>query len=255
MDGGEEVFPTSQKTVDKENDFIESKMVDGYYVEFYNNQTNASVHTFTLDKLRHFSQYSISVLACRDFNDPLFNVNTFCSNAVMINRRTEKIGTKRPKFFLNFFPWQKPLPTTDNADDILQVESRETSSANSSKKSVKLSWQEPKNPNGLILSYTIIYKRVDLDNVKPTEQCITRHMHQQNNEEVGLLQLSNGNYSVSVRATSLAGDGRPTEPKFIIIDVSVEKLSVEELNKIDPWVFYKRYGYSKKQYTINDVKP
>lgn len=91
----EEVFPTSQRMGYREkspNDFVESKMENGYYVEFYNNRTNASTHTFTLDNLRHFSMYSISVQACRDFNDSSFNVNTYCSNVVLLNRRTTKIG-------------------------------------------------------------------------------------------------------------------------------------------------------------------
>lgn len=92
----EDIFPTSQRTVDKEkspHDFSESEMYNGYYKKFYNNQTNSSIHTFTLDKLRHFSMYSISVQACRDFTDPQFDINSFCSNVVMLNRRTEKIGS------------------------------------------------------------------------------------------------------------------------------------------------------------------
>lgn len=96
LDHIEDVFPTSQRTTEKEkspHDFNESKMLNGYYIEFYNNQTNASVHTFTLDKLRHFSMYSVSVQACRDFNDTRFNVNTYCSSVAMMNRRTEKVGT------------------------------------------------------------------------------------------------------------------------------------------------------------------
>lgn len=110
---------------------------------------------------------------------------------------------------------------------------------------VKLNWPEPKDPNGLIVSYTIIYKRVDLDNVKPTEQCISRHLHTNLSGEIPLLQLSNGNYSVSVRATSLAGDGNPTPPQYILIDVSVEKLSAKEWIDISPRDFFKRFGFHK----------
>lgn len=84
-----DVFPTSQETID----IFESKMVNGYVVDFYDNQINASTRTFTINKLRHFSMYSISVQACRDFHDPSFDVNTFCSNAVVLNRRTAKIGS------------------------------------------------------------------------------------------------------------------------------------------------------------------
>lgn len=110
---------------------------------------------------------------------------------------------------------------------------------------VKLNWVEPKDPNGLILTYTIIYKRLDLDNVKPTEQCVTRHMHANLSGEIPLLQLSNGNYSVTVRATSLAGDGPLSKPLYILIDVSVEKLSEEEWKNISPLMFYLRYKFGK----------
>lgn len=120
---------------------------------------------------------------------------------------------------------------------------------------IKLNWPEPKDPNGLILSYTIIYKRVDLDNVKPTEQCVTRHMHTNLSGEIPFLQLSNGNYSVSVRATSLAGDGNPSRPLSILIDVSVQKLSLEEWNNISSMDFYMRYNFSKPRITVYDDKP
>lgn len=86
-------FPTSQKAIDKEKNIFESKMVNGYFADFYDNQINASTRTFTINKLRHFSIYSISVQACRDFHDPSFDAKTFCSNAVMLNRRTAKIGS------------------------------------------------------------------------------------------------------------------------------------------------------------------
>jgi len=110
---------------------------------------------------------------------------------------------------------------------------------------VKLNWPEPRDPNGFIISYTIIYKRVDLDNVKPTEQCINRNLHSKLHGEIPLLQLSNGNYSVSVRATSLAGNGKATPPRYIEIDVSVEKLTAEEWNNYDRMEFYMRYKFSK----------
>ncbi len=246
----EQIFPTSQRTIDKDkipNDFFESKMINGYYVEFYNNQTNASTHTFTLDKLRHFSKYSISVQACRDFNDPTFNVNTFCSNAVMVNRRTEKIGSfNRLSFRLNSHTHSTlPFHSTVNADDVPFVEPKETVNANDSRKMVKLYWQEPKDPNGPILTYTIIYKRVDLETVRATEQCIPRSQYLQENGEIPLLPLANGNYSVSVMATSLAGDGHPTPVKFVILEVSVLELNEDKWKKLTPLAFFRKYGFQK----------
>ncbi|KAJ6634889.1 Insulin-like receptor [Pseudolycoriella hygida] len=195
-----DVFPTSQRTVDKEktgNDFFQSKMVNGYYEEFYNNQTKASVHTFVLEKLRHFSMYSITVQACRDFNDTNFSMNDYCSNIVMLNRRTER---------------------KDDADNIDAISFKRVPNSNSSQSTIKLNWNEPKDPNGLILMYTISYKRIDLEHLQSTEQCVTRHMHVNLSGEIPFLQLSNGNYSVWVRATSLAGPGNPSKALNILID-------------------------------------
>lgn len=134
---------------------------------------------------------------------------------------------------------------TDAADDIPYLEIRKPQNSNNGTSSSKLYWPEPKNPNGLILSYTVTYKRVDLDNVKATESCVTSHMYKSNHGETPLLPLSNGNYSVTVKATSMAGDGRPTAAKTIIIDVSTQFLTVDEWNKISPYEFFRRFKFSK----------
>ncbi|XP_037039438.1 insulin-like receptor isoform X2 [Bradysia coprophila] len=199
-DGVEEVFPT--RTDDKEkpdNEPIVSKMVDDYYVEFYNNETAANIHTFTLNNLKHYTMYRISVQACRNFNDSYFSIDSHCSNIVMGSFRTGKL---------------------EHADDIPYLEIKKSQNSNNSSSSSRLYWPEPKSPNGLILSYTVTYKRVDLDNVKATEYCVTHKMYKDQHGEIPFLKLSNGNYSVSVKATSLAGDGRSTPAKTVIIDES-----------------------------------
>ena len=94
MDGVELVFP-NQQTPGGEKTTAEtmvSKMENGYYVEFYNNETASNVHTFNLTQLKHYSMYRISVQACRAFENQFSNVNTHCSNVVMESLRTGKIG-------------------------------------------------------------------------------------------------------------------------------------------------------------------
>lgn len=257
----EDVFPTNPKqTEEKEEEILESKMENGYYVYFYNNQTNVTTHTFTLNKLKHFSQYSISVQACRDFNESTFTTHTHCSNAEILNRRTKKIGEiPKPLLFRRFF-FILLSAETETADDIDMFDSRETVGTNNSKKVVKVFWPEPKDPNGLILSYTITYKSVDLDNLKPPQQCVTRLDHRRDHEGAQILALPNGNYSVWVRATSLAGEGHPSRTIYILIDVSVEKLiegelTEDEFNEMGDFEFFRRYGYHKKMFQFYSVKP
>ncbi|KAJ6633575.1 Insulin receptor [Pseudolycoriella hygida] len=190
-----------------ENNFFNSELKDGYYVTF-SNEMNASVHTFTLDKLRHFSMYLITVQACRDSSDTNFNVDEYCSNVVVKSRRTEK---------------------RVDADNIEALTYQKVSNSKSNMSSMKLKWEEPKNPNGLILKYAVIYKQVGLEYAFPIEQCVTRHMHANLSGEIPLLLLPKGNYSISVRATSLAGNGKRSSPIYF-----VSNGSYFNFNKIQP---------------------
>ncbi|KAG8147027.1 hypothetical protein E2320_014100 [Naja naja] len=73
-----------------------------------------------------------------------------------------------------------------------------------SKNSVLLRWQEPKNPNGLILKYEVKYSRESEKVISVL--CVSRHRYARyGGYHLALLQP--GNYSARVRATSLAGNG------------------------------------------------
>ncbi|KAA8595972.1 hypothetical protein FQN60_011263, partial [Etheostoma spectabile] len=73
---------------------------------------------------------------------------------------------------------------------------------------VFLRWPEPLHPNGLILMYEIKFK-LAAENEK--HECVSGQMYQAQ-RGVRLSNLSPGNYSVRVRATSLAGNGSWTPP-------------------------------------------
>lgn len=66
-----EIFPTNIAQVDgaskSQVDDDKSKMdpTESYYVYIYES-VNASIHMLTLNKLKHYTYYSISVKACRD---------------------------------------------------------------------------------------------------------------------------------------------------------------------------------------------
>ncbi|KAJ6635296.1 Insulin-like receptor [Pseudolycoriella hygida] len=163
-----------------------------------NNQTNGSTFTFKFDKLRHFSMYSISVMACRDLVDPLLRDDTYCSYPVVINQRTSKI---------------------DVADSVRMLNYRNVKDGDNKTTKFQLFWEEPTNPNGLILSYAVLLKRIDWANVRPTELCFTQKHYSSSNGQITLPQLSNGKYSISVKATSLAGDGYPSDPFLKLVAI------------------------------------
>ncbi|XP_041794516.1 insulin-like growth factor 1b receptor [Chelmon rostratus] len=73
---------------------------------------------------------------------------------------------------------------------------------------VFLRWPEPHHPNGLILMYEIKFK---LASETEKHECVSGQMYQAQ-RGVRLSNLSPGNYSVRVRATSLAGNGSWTHP-------------------------------------------
>ncbi|XP_019935649.1 insulin-like growth factor 1 receptor [Paralichthys olivaceus] len=78
---------------------------------------------------------------------------------------------------------------------------------------VFLRWPEPPHPNGLILMYEIKFK---LASETEKHECVSGQMYQAQ-RGVRLSNLSPGNYSVRVRATSLAGNGSWTH----IVDLYV----------------------------------
>lgn len=84
----------------------------------------------------------------------------------------------------------------------------------------QVTWPEPPKPNGLIVSYTIRYQRVDLEHSKYQDICISQRHYKQYNEQY-TMKLENGNYSFMVMATSLAGPGAFSAPQYISIDVSI----------------------------------
>ncbi|XP_066590355.1 insulin-like receptor isoform X2 [Prorops nasuta] len=171
------------------------KIINGTYTEFERLIPSTNL-TFVMKSLRHFAVYNIEVQACREQveNDTKNN----CSTKSMRTYRT--------------------LPL-ENADDI-PVNSLKLSviGGNNSLATVKLRWNEPPQPNGLIVTYQIEYKRVDIQNIKATVVCIIRRDFVNAGYSYLLKDLPAGNYSVKVRATSLAGNGAYTEVKYFFLE-------------------------------------
>lgn len=82
-----------------------------------------------------------------------------------------------------------------------------------------LRFTEPIESNGnLTVSYWIEYKNMD-DNILEG-LCLTKKEYATKNHEYVLKGIDPGNYSISVRAISLAGAGKPTEQYFIFVGES-----------------------------------
>ncbi|KAH9500451.1 Insulin-like growth factor 1 receptor [Bulinus truncatus] len=77
---------------------------------------------------------------------------------------------------------------------------------------VIITWEAPEKPNGRILQYNIRVAKVSGSEDQAPVHCINA-----NNSREYRLHLEPGNYSIQVRAVSLAGNGTYSEPKYIFI--------------------------------------
>ncbi|KAI5609833.1 insulin receptor b precursor, partial [Silurus asotus] len=151
--------------------------------------------TIIISNLHHFTSYQIEIQACNHPEDL-----EYCSVATFVNART------------------MPEAKADNivgrvTHEILPEEPE----------FVYVKWQEPKSPNGMIILYEVNYHRLS-DN-EELHHCVSRISYYR----TGGCKLRvghAGNYSVRIRATSLAGNGSWTEPVYFYMpDKRLQSLS------------------------------
>nr|CAD7600190.1 unnamed protein product [Timema genevievae] len=168
------------------------KAAGGTYVYFIQ-RVNANSLSTTLTDLRHFSEYSLKIVACRapykdEPDDSWFRVR--CSPASLKHARTRSLY---------------------GADDInsttVIVDIPEKWST-----SVRVTWEPPLNPNGLVLSYDVVYRRTDIEHHVPIKLCVSRDRFEGLGRWVWLRNVPPGDYEVRVRAISLHGSGGFTSP-------------------------------------------
>ncbi|XP_012888957.1 PREDICTED: insulin receptor [Dipodomys ordii] len=139
--------------------------------------------SLVISGLRHFTGYRIELQACNQ-DAP----EERCSVAAYVSART--------------------MPEA-KADDIVGPVTHEIFENNV----VHLTWQEPKEPNGLIVLYEVSYRRYGDEEL---HLCVSRK-HFALEQGCRLRGLPPGNYSVRIRATSLAGNGSWTEPTYFYV--------------------------------------
>ncbi|NXN96122.1 INSR protein, partial [Rhinopomastus cyanomelas] len=147
-------------------------------------QKVVSKESLVISELRHFTGYRIELHACNHDAQ-----ESRCSVAAYVSART--------------------MPEA-KADDIVGPVTHELVEKNT----VHLKWQEPKEPNGLIVLYEVNYGR--LGETEEAHYCVSRK-HFASEQGCKLRGLQPGNYSVRVRATSLAGNGSWTEPTYFYV--------------------------------------
>jgi len=126
---------------DKEN--TNDKMENGTYTIFERLVPSTNL-TYVMKNLRHFAAYNIEVQACRE--------------RVGNESKKKTCSTKSMKTYRTL--------AMESADNIPPNTFKlSISGENNSLTMVTLYWDEPSQPNGLIVTYQIEYKRVDIKNV------------------------------------------------------------------------------------------
>ncbi|XP_013862871.1 insulin receptor a [Austrofundulus limnaeus] len=151
--------------------------------------------TTVISGLRHFTSYQIEIHAC---NHP--TEQTRCSMAAYVSART--------------------MPE-DKADDILGPITHDVS-----ENTVHISWHEPAAPNGIIILYEVNYKRQG--DSEELHYCVSRNMYR-SIKGCRLKVMHPGNYTVRIRATSLAGNGSWTEPTFFYVQDPSDPLYIVKI--------------------------
>ncbi|XP_068090235.1 insulin receptor isoform X2 [Hyperolius riggenbachi] len=132
--------------------------------------------SFVISDLKHFTAYRIEIHACNH------QLALGCSVAAYVTART------------------MPEEKADNIDGPVTHEITDNY--------IHLMWKEPKSPNGLTILYEVQYSR--LGDTQEENVCVSQKQYL-TDKGARLRTLPHGNYSVRVRATSLAGNGSWTQ--------------------------------------------
>lgn len=126
---------------------MNDKVENGTIVMFERSIPSTNL-TFVMRNLRHFAAYNIEIQACRE-------------RVANETKKSQNCSTKSMKTYRTL--------AMEGADNIPPDTFKlKYSGENNSLTIITLSWDEPPQPNGLIVTYQIEYKRVDIKNVSNT---------------------------------------------------------------------------------------
>uniref|UniRef100_A0A3Q3ER92 Tyrosine-protein kinase receptor n=1 Tax=Labrus bergylta TaxID=56723 RepID=A0A3Q3ER92_9LABR len=192
---------------------------------FENSKSVVTVHakeSTVISSLRHFTSYQIEIHACNHPTDA-----ARCSMAAYVSARTMPEG---------------------KADDVIGPINYDVA-----ENTVLISWQEPAAPNGMIILYEVNYKR--LGDSEELHYCVSRNMYKVT-RGAKLKVMHPGNYTVRIRATSLAGNGSWTDPTYFYVqDASKSPSAMKETKLFDnfcPLLFSQTQGPSGPIYASSN---
>jgi len=199
-----ESFPESPDSSslkrNKEDQTVSIFNSDGEYEYVYEVINDTAKTSFNFTKLRPYSTYQISIKACREMVNASMNLwekDEHCGPETQINSHTLKV----------------------EANDLIETFEVMNYPTNDSLSSIKVSWNAPKKPNGQLLAYTIRHMKTD-DETSRWEYVCKTHRDYINKSFLILDSLTNGNYSIEIAATTLAGMGNFSAPKYIVINLA-----------------------------------
>lgn len=191
--------PAKKKELDTES-ILNS---EGEYTYFYKEINDSTQTTFELVQLRHYTNYQISIRACREKTEKQSNPP---------KTETEESAPCGPETQISTLTLKREENDLITVFDAVNIPSN-----GSSLGSIKVTWKAPENPNGLLLTYTIRYKKNDIEHTKWDLSCIPHKLYLNQSYHI-LKYLSNGNYSIQIAATSMAGMGNYTSLRFVVIN-------------------------------------
>lgn len=153
---------------------------------------DANVTIYNITNLYHFTKYVFYFSACNTEDGV-----SHCSAIIMEYARTLR---------------------KEGADDVRTIE------VDVDRKNIYVSWKEPEAPNGVIVSYNLVYGPVD--SAGTNKVCITRSKHAESEFTYVIEGLGPGKYEIQVQAASLSGEGKFTEPKIFAVSSNSDEITV-----------------------------
>jgi insulin receptor len=206
----------AETTKKKDQDNTESRRdnITSDFVYFYKVITDPAQTSFELHNLTHYTNYQIFLRACRE------KLDDSTTDVIENNKLTDEIARQKsiddecgPETQITQITLKKP------ENDLIPEFEAQAIPSNNSLGSIKIRWSPPPRPNGMILSYTIQYKKNDIDHTKYEPVCVTQKRYANQSYYI-LNKLTNGNYSISVAALSMAGMGNYTIAKNVVISLN-----------------------------------
>lgn len=176
------------------NETTSDNFIKSLYVE-----VNANRTSFKLEHLRHYTWYTVSIYACREKHpnetQDMFE-NTQCSEKSTRVFRTWEI---------------------QNADMVTNLHA-EVLPGNKSQPEVNVTWDAPKQPNGMVVAFDFKHWHVDNEvNTKALQSCITFEDYMNSSGGYLLRNIAPGNYSIRVSVVSMRGTGNYSAETYVFI--------------------------------------